>query len=78
MKKNSTLLRELREELHYYQVMNLVTLRQWRAGVRKCKEIGAKMRALQSPDIYCTCKPAAVLWLRIAEDCHKCGKIHRV
>jgi hypothetical protein len=49
MKKNSTALRELREELHYWQMQAKMEAR-WLAGSRrKCHEIGAKMRALQAP-----------------------------
>lgn len=47
MKKNKTLLKELREELHYWQMrarMNANSLRRTR---EKVKEIGAKMRDLQ-------------------------------
>lgn len=47
MKKNKTLIRELREELRYHQTMNRVALRAYRAGVKKCKELGQKMRELQ-------------------------------
>ena len=48
MKTNKTLIKELRRELHYQQMMLRVDLRAVKAGVAKCKEIGAKMRALQS------------------------------
>lgn len=48
MKQNKTLIKELRQELHYHQMMVRVDLRAVRAGVRKCKEIGAKMRVLQN------------------------------
>ena len=48
MKQNKTLIKELRQELRYHQMMNRVDLRAYRAGVRKCKEIAAKMRALQN------------------------------
>jgi hypothetical protein len=44
---NKSRLRELREELHYYQEMVRVDIRAVRAGMRKCKEIGAKMIDLQ-------------------------------
>lgn len=47
MKTNKTLIKELRQELRYHQMMNRVDLRAYRAGVRKCKEIAAKMRELQ-------------------------------
>lgn len=47
MKKNETLIKELRRELWFHQMMNRVDLRAYRAGVRKCKEIAAKMRELQ-------------------------------
>jgi hypothetical protein len=47
MKKNETLIKELRRELHHHQMMNRVDLRAYRAGVHKCKEIAKKMRELQ-------------------------------
>jgi len=47
MKRNKTLIKELRKDLHYHQGMNRIDLRAYQAGVRKCKEIAAKMRALQ-------------------------------
>lgn len=40
-------LRALRDELRYYQTMVRVDIRALKAGIRKCHEIGAKMRALQ-------------------------------
>jgi hypothetical protein len=48
MKKNKTLIKELRRELHYHQMMLRVDIRATKAGVSKCKEIGAKMRELQN------------------------------
>lgn len=49
MKKSRSLrLRELKADLHYYQQMVRVDVRSLRAGIRKCKEIGAQMRALQN------------------------------
>ena len=47
MKTNKTLIKELRQELHYHQVMVRVDIRAVKAGIRKCKEIGAKMKELQ-------------------------------
>jgi hypothetical protein len=47
MKTNKTRIKELRRELRYHQMMNRVDLRAYHAGVRKCKEIAAKMRELQ-------------------------------
>ncbi len=47
-KSKSLRLRELRADLHYYQQMVRVDIRSLKAGIRKCKEIGAKMRALQN------------------------------
>jgi hypothetical protein len=47
MKKNKTLINELREELRYHQTMVRVDIRALRAGIRRCKEIGAAMRELQ-------------------------------
>lgn len=47
MKTNKTLIKELRQELHYHQQMLRVDIRAVKAGIRKCKEIGAKMRELQ-------------------------------
>jgi hypothetical protein len=52
MKTNKTLIKELRQELHFHQMMNRVDLRAYRAGVRKCKELAAKMRELQK-EILC-------------------------
>jgi hypothetical protein len=49
MKKNKTLINELREELRYHQMMVRVDLRTARLGMEKCREIGAAMRALQNP-----------------------------
>lgn len=46
MAKQKTL-KELREDLHYYQMMVRVDYRAARAGVAKCKEIAAKMREIQ-------------------------------
>jgi hypothetical protein len=47
MKKNKTLIKELRVELRYHQQMVRVDLRALKAGIAKCKEIGARMRELQ-------------------------------
>jgi hypothetical protein len=47
VKTNKTLIKELRQKLRYHQQMNRVDLRAYRAGIRKCKEIAAEMRALQ-------------------------------
>ena len=47
MKTNKTLIKELRQELHFHQQMVRVDIRSVKAGIRKCKEIGAKMRQLQ-------------------------------
>jgi hypothetical protein len=47
MKKNSTKIKELRVQLRYHQQMLRVDIRAVKAGVRKCKEIGAEMRKLQ-------------------------------
>jgi hypothetical protein len=57
MKTNKTLINELREELRYHQTMVRVDIRALRAGIRKCKEIGAKMRALQSTERHLTSRP---------------------
>lgn len=48
MKQNKTLIKELRRDLHYHQMMVRIDLRAVRAGVRKCKELGEQMRDLQS------------------------------
>ena len=48
MKTSKTLIKELRQNLNYHQMMVRVDLNAARAGVRKCKEIAAKMRALQN------------------------------
>lgn len=47
MKQSKTLIKELRKELHYQQLMLRVDLRAVKAGIARCKEIGARMRALQ-------------------------------
>lgn len=48
MKKSKNLrMRELRADLHYFQQLVRVDIRSLKAGIRKCKEIGAKMRELQ-------------------------------
>jgi hypothetical protein len=47
-KSKSLMMRELRAELHYYQQMVRVDIRALRASIRKCKEIGARMRELQA------------------------------
>jgi len=47
MKTNKTLIKELRHDLHYYQMMVRVDLRVVKAGVAKCKEIAVRMRQLQ-------------------------------
>lgn len=47
MKKNSTLLRELRAELHYWQMQARMEARRLKATRNKCKNIGAQMRELQ-------------------------------
>jgi hypothetical protein len=47
MKTSKTKIKELRQELHFHQMMVRVDLRAARAGVAKCKEIAAKMRELQ-------------------------------
>lgn len=48
MKQNKTLIKKLRQDLHYHQMMVRVDLRAARAGVRKCKELGEQMRAWQN------------------------------
>lgn len=47
MKTTKTLIKELRQELHYHQIMVRVDIRAAKAGMNKCKEIAAKMRELQ-------------------------------
>jgi hypothetical protein len=47
MKQNKTLIKELRVELRYHQQMLRVDIRAVKAGIRKCKEIGARMCELQ-------------------------------
>ena len=46
-KKNKTLLKELRAELHYWQMRVRMDIRSLERTKEKVKEIGAKMRALQ-------------------------------
>jgi len=47
MKTNKTLIKELRAELHYWQMMVRIDIRSLKATRQKCREIAAKMRALQ-------------------------------
>jgi len=47
MKTNKTLIKELRLQLHYHQMLLRVDLRVVRASIAKCKEIAARMRQLQ-------------------------------
>jgi hypothetical protein len=47
MKKPETIIKELRQELRYHQMMVRVDLRAVRAGMKKCKEIAARMREAQ-------------------------------
>ena len=47
MKQNKTLIKELRVQLRYHQQMLRVDIRAVKAGIKKCKEIGKKMRELQ-------------------------------
>jgi hypothetical protein len=47
MKKNKTLLKELRQELHDNQMMTRVDIRAVKAGMEKSKRIAARMRKLQ-------------------------------
>lgn len=47
MKQNKTLIKDLRRELRFHQMMVRVDLRAVKAGKEKCKEIAAKMRKLQ-------------------------------
>ncbi len=67
MKQNKTLIKELRQELHYHQMMVRVDLNAARAGVRRCREIGAKMRALQN---------GQAVEHRFAADKGRCGASH--
>jgi len=48
MKTNKTLIKELRQELRYHQTMVRVDIRAAKSGMKKCKEIAAKMRVLQA------------------------------
>jgi hypothetical protein len=47
MRKPKTIIKELRQELHYHQMMVRIDLQAARAGMKKCKEIAAKMREAQ-------------------------------
>jgi hypothetical protein len=46
-KSRSLVMREMRADLHFYQLQVRVDIRALKASIRKCKEIGAKMRELQ-------------------------------
>ena len=48
MKKNKTLIKELREELRYWQMMTRMDIRSLRSAKNKCREIAAKMRSIQA------------------------------
>ncbi len=48
MKTNKTLLKELRAELHYWQMMARMDARSLVRTREKCKEIATKMRGLQA------------------------------
>lgn len=41
-------LKALRTDLRYHQMQNRLVMAEYRAGIRKVKEIAAEMRALQS------------------------------
>jgi len=47
MKKNKTLIKELRKELHYHQQMLRVDVICLKLGIAKVKEIAKEMRRLQ-------------------------------
>lgn len=47
MKKNKTLIKELRKELHYHQQMLRVDVACLKLGIAKVKEIAKEMRRLQ-------------------------------
>ena len=47
MKTSKTIIKELRKELHYHQMMVRVDIRSVCAGIDKCKEIATKMRKEQ-------------------------------
>lgn len=47
MKTNKTLIKELRAELHHWQMMYRMDLKSLARTKAKVKEIAAKMRALQ-------------------------------
>jgi len=49
MKQNKTLIKELRAELHYWQMIARMDARSLKATRAKCKEIATKMRELQTP-----------------------------
>jgi hypothetical protein len=48
MKTNKTLLKELRAELHHWQMIARMDARSLKRTREKCKEIATKMRALQA------------------------------
>jgi hypothetical protein len=50
-KSRSLQLRELRADLRYYQMMVRVDARALKASIRKCKELGEKMRELQKENM---------------------------
>lgn len=68
MKQSKTLIKELRQELHYHQTMVRVDLKSARAGIHKCRELGAKMRALQNGQAVEQTRAADLL------NCPQCGE----
>lgn len=47
MKKNKTLIKELRVKLRYHQMGTRMAMYSLRNSIAKCKEIAAEMRRLQ-------------------------------
>lgn len=48
MKQNKTRIKELRQELHHWQMNARIELRWYRMSTGKCREIAAQMRKLQA------------------------------
>lgn len=52
-KKPKTLIKELRQELRYWQMRARIESRNLKAIREKCKQIGAQMREIQRKDKSC-------------------------
>jgi hypothetical protein len=51
LKKKQTLLKELKKELHFWQMHVRMDIKSVKSGKEKCKEIGREMRKIQQRDM---------------------------